>query len=153
MLKLKTLILEGQRPTISKMEEAYALKVISEKLLPHVAKHFNQTIGRRYNVPEMTVEQFRKSIKKVKIENYTNGQEIYYAIVLPKFEPFIVNMHIDFSIRKIAFRKNMGDASDKDVFDVAYYDWAESSRWGELAWTRYDVKTLASGEFDPEPLA
>lgn len=121
------------RPTISKMEEARALKLILSKLVPISIRKYNFK-SERYGNTKITEQEARRLLRKYKVENFLNGQEIIYIIKLPLYDLF-------FRILKLSFRKDKGDREDKDIFNIGYYDITASS-WGNLGWMDYSVENI-----------
>ena len=142
MIKLKDLILEG-RTIISKMEEQYALRVIIYKLLPHVVYFYNTVVTPKWGTSATTVEEAKRKLKKIKVVNYANGQEILYSISLPETT-------LEFNTRKLSYKKNDGDKEDRDVFQVGFYNMMADCGWGDYRWTMYDVEGLSQGKYDPD---
>lgn len=143
MIKLKDIIKEikdqygERRPTISKVEENEAFNLITKYLLPELIQRLN-TVVNQWGIQQFKVEDVRKFLKKRRIENNLNGQEILYTLKLPN-----VNIGaLEFRIRKFAFRKECHDRTNTNTFDVGFYD-ITNSKWGGLAWVDYPVE-----EFD-----
>lgn len=146
MIKLKDLITEGKRPTISKMDEGRALQVIITKLLPGVVNLYNFTAKYKWNIPQITLDVAKKYLFKIKKELYTNGEEIIYAVKIPGN----IGTTMEFTIQKLSFRDEEGDETGENrqnVFEVGFYDFSNTG-WGNLAWTKYDVEGLARGDYD-----
>jgi hypothetical protein len=144
VIKLKDLIIEGRRPTISKMEEDQAFQVIKIKLLPGVVNRYNWVAKTKWNVPKITIDEARKRLIKVKKERFTNGEEIEYAIKLP-------GTIISFATRKLNHKEDE-DETVEGVgikFEVGYYNFSLTG-WGELSWNMYDVEGLSRGDYDTD---
>jgi len=142
VIKLKTLILEGPRPTISKQEEAYALKVIISKLLPGVVNLYNWSASTKWHVPQITLDDARKELKKFRVENFTNGQAIEYGIKLP-------GTTISFKTQKLNHGRKALENEDIIAFEVGYYNFSITG-WGDLNWNIFDVEGLAKGNYDTD---
>ena len=142
MIKLKDLITESNRPTISSIDEQNALQLISLKLIPKIVKEYNSMSG-KWGVPEITENEARKKLIKVRKERYANGEGIFYAI---KLLGTIVNI----VIQKLSFRKSDGDKKDEDIFEIKYYDFYDFTQdsWGNYGWNIYNVEDLIQGDFD-----
>ena len=139
MIKLKDLIIE-RRPSVSKENEGYALQVIKVKLLPGVVNIYNYMAKTKWNVPQITLNEARKQLRKINVEHFTNGQAIEYGIKLP-------GTTILFKIQRLSFKKDHGDATDKETYEVGYYNFLLTGL-GESSWNMYDVKGLSAGDYD-----
>ena len=140
MIKLKDLITEGRRPTISKEEEGYALQVIRVKLLPSIVNLYNFK-AQTWTVPPITLDEARKKLKKFRVEHFANGQAIEYSIKLP-------GTTISLKIQKLNHGRTHDENEDRIVFEIGFYDFSNTG-WGDLGWNIYDVGELASGKYDP----
>ena len=130
-----------RRPTISKVEEQHALQLILKKLVPIAIGKYNLRAAVYISTPrtpQISIEEALRHFKKVGTEQFTNGQQINYSIKLPT-----TKMSIDFRMKKLAFRKETGDACNKIVFDISYYDFTEPG-WGDLAWINYNIEDIVN---------
>ena len=71
MIKLKTLILENNKPILSKMEEQYAFNLILTKLLPDIVNFYNDFVSNKKNKNMKkkfyytTLKEMAHNIKKI----------------------------------------------------------------------------------------
>lgn len=118
------------------MEEAHALQVIINKILPGVIEAYNH-FAPRWGYPKVTVQEVRKKLNKVKLEQYENGQEIEYIIRLP-------DIHLNFKSEKLNHQTDDDPRNERTIFKVGFYNHFE----GESGWILYDIENLAKGNYD-----